>query len=106
MSKNKNIIAAYFIPFGLKQICDIILIIASIVLLVGMFVPPVAVQIVGFALFIVGSGLAIIRLVRVLIAKTTKMNPEKRNSIINIIIMSCVFCVALFGLIYTCVTMA
>lgn len=91
---------SYFSGFGLKQVCDIILISASIVLVVGMFVEPVAVAIVGFALFIVGSSVSIVRGIMTLMRKISRTSPEFRNAVVNVIVMTIVFGLSIFGLVY------
>lgn len=100
MADNGNNFKSYFSHFGLRQICDITLLTAAIILLVGMFVQPVAVKIVGFVLFIVGSIIAIVRMILILVRGVNKSSPEFRNAIVNLVIMSVVFCLSLFGLIY------
>lgn len=100
MADNGKNNRSYFSHFGLRQICDITLLTASVVLIVGMFVQPVAVRIVGFALFIVGAITSIVRMILILTHGVNKMSPEFRNAIVNLVIMSVVFCLSLFGLIY------
>ncbi len=95
----------YFSEFGLRQVCDIILLSAAVTLIVGMFVRPVAVTIVGFALFIVGSAMSVVRTVLVLRSGVFRASPEFRNAVVNLVIMSVVFALAMFGLIYNIVTM-
>ncbi len=95
----------YFSHFGLRQICDIMLLAAAIVLIVGMFVEPVAVRIVGFSMFIVGSVMSIVRMIMVFARGINKSSPEFKNAVVNTIIMSVVLCLSLFGLIYCSVYM-
>ena len=96
---------SYFSHFGIKQVCDITLIAASIVLIVGMFVEPVAVAITGFALFIAGAAVSIVRVLLVMTRKISHSSPEFKNALVNIIIMTIVLALAIFGLVYNCIYM-
>ena len=98
MENNKK--TGYFSVFGLRQACDLLLIIASVFLIVGMFVEPLWVTIVGFSLFIVGALISIVRMLIVARSSVKNSSPELRNAIINIVIMTVVFGLAVFGLIY------
>lgn len=85
--------------------CDIILLTAAVTLIVGMFVRPIAVTIAGFALFMIGSALSVVRTVLVVRSDVFRASPEFRNAVVNLVIMSVVFALATFGLIYNIVTM-
>lgn len=99
--KKKN----YFSDFGFRQVCDITLLTAAIVLIIGLFVDPVWVILTGLSLFIVGSVMAGVRTVLILTRGAGKSSPEFRNAVINIVIMSVVFALSVFMLIYTCVNL-
>lgn len=103
MSDGNKKTKSYFADFGIKQVCDIVLIAASIVLVVGMFVEPPAVAITGFALFIVGSAVSIARVLTILTRKISRSSPEFGNALVNLVIMTIVFALSIFGLVYNCV---
>ena len=63
MAKKKNIFQRYFENFGLKQICDILMLIALVVLIVGWIICETTqiVLYVAFGLFILTALLGIIK---------------------------------------------
>ena len=102
MAKNKNIFRRYFEDFGLKQICDILMIISLILLIVGWILWQTTdiVYLVAFGLFALTSALRIIRCFGIIHAEPNKRSPERRAAVVNAVIMGIVFVVAMFGLIY------
>ena len=109
MKKNKkpNIFARYFANFGLRQICDILMVLGALTLLVGLFVSISAVRasvvilIVGLCIYIVGCIVALVRTVSVLVnKKINHRSPEYKKAIVNTIIMGLIFALAVFGLVY------
>lgn len=106
-NKKKNIFARYFENFGLRQICDMLMIIGAITLLVGLFVSisayraSVVVLVVGLCIYIVGCVIALVRTVSVLISKKINhRSPEYKRAIVNTVIMGVILALAIFGLIY------
>lgn len=102
VKRKKNFIAAYFMPFGLKQICDILLVTAAIVLLVGLCVQgsTFVVAFVGALLMAVGASLALFRTIRVLISDINRHSATYRNAIINTVIMGVMLALAVFVAIF------
>lgn len=98
-AKKKNFIQAYFSDFGVRQICDFLMLGGAIVLLVGIFVSEIVIA-VGLGIYLVATALAIFRSVRVLCSKINHRSPEYKNAIINTVIMGVIFALALFGFIY------
>lgn len=98
-AKKQNFIQAYFSNFGLRQICDFLMLGGAIVLLVGVFVSNLVIT-VGLGIYLVATAMAIVRSVMVLCSKINKRSPEYKNAIINTVIMSVIFALALFGFIY------
>ncbi|MDE6398626.1 MAG: hypothetical protein K2L51_04835 [Clostridiales bacterium] len=98
-AKKKNFIQAYFSDFGIRQICDFLMLGGAIVLLVGVFVSEIVIT-VGLGIYLVATALAIFRSVRVLCSKINHRSPEYKNAIINTVIMGVIFALALFGFIY------
>lgn len=99
-AKKRNFIQAYFSDFGIKQICDFLMLIGAVVLLIGMFVSEIVIT-VGLGIYIAATALAIFRSVRVLVSKINHRSPEYKNAIINTVIMGLIFALALFGFIYS-----
>ena len=98
-AKKQNFIQAYFSDFGLRQICDFLMLGGAIVLLVGIFVSDLVIA-VGLGIYLAATALAIFRSVRVLFSKINHRSPEYKNAIINTVIMGVIFALALFGFIY------
>ena len=98
-AKKQNFIAAYFSNFGLRQICDILMVIGAVVLIVGLCTVDIVLTI-GFGVYAVAAALAIVRAAAVLASGINHRAPEYKNAIVNTVIMSLIFVLALFGLIY------
>lgn len=98
-AKKRNFIQAYFSDFGVRQICDFLMLGGAIVLLVGLFVSEIVIA-VGLGIYLAASCLAIFRSVRVLCSKINHRSPEYKNAIVNTVIMGVIFALALFGFIY------
>ncbi|MBR2988793.1 MAG: hypothetical protein IKC64_03615 [Clostridia bacterium] len=106
-NKKSNIFARYFANFGLRQICDILMVLGALTLLVGLFVSisahraSVVILTVGLCIYIVGCIIALVRTVSVLVnKKINHRSPEYKKAIINTVIMGLIFALAVFGLIY------
>ncbi len=97
--KKKNFIAAYFSHFGIRQICDLCMLIGGIILIVGLCTTDL-VAAIGLGFYMVATVLAIIRSVLVLTSGINKRSPEFKSSIINVVIMSLIFALAVFGFIW------
>ena len=97
--KKQNFVAAYFSHFGLRQICDLCMLIGGIILIVGLCTNDL-VAAVGLGFYIVATALAIIRSVKVLVSGINKRSPEYTSSVINVIIMSLIFALAVFGFVW------
>lgn len=105
--KKKNFIAAYFTPFGLRQICDILMVTAAIVLIIGLGVHAhtFVVALVGVIMMAVGSAIAIYRAVLVLISDTNRRSMAYKNAITNTVIMGVIFALCVFMIIYIAVVL-
>lgn len=101
-AKKRNFLQAYFSNFGIRQICDLLMLGGAIVLFVGIFVSDLVIA-VGLGIYLAASALAIVRSVLVLASKINRRSPEYKNAIINTVIMGVIFLVALFGFIYALV---
>ncbi len=102
MAKKKNIFQRYFENFGLKQICDILIIVSCVLLIVGwcLWKTTDLVLIIALALFCITSLLAIVRCIAIIHREPNKRSPERRSAIINMAIMCIILVIALVGLIY------
>ena len=106
MAEKKNAIARYFENFGLKQICDIMMLVGAITILVGLFVAissVVASEIIlgiGLGIYIIACILALISTVKVLLSKINHRSPEYKRAIANTIIMGIILALAIFGFIF------
>lgn len=104
--KKQNIFARYFENFGLRQICDMMMVAGAILLIVGLSISAASLSAslivlgVGLGIYIVASGLAIARAVLVLTSKINHRAPEYKRAIVNTVIMGVIFALAVFALIY------
>lgn len=101
--RRKNAFVRYFVPFGLRQICDLLLLSAAIVLIVGMCIYETAttiVLLVGLIMFALGSLLAMVRAIRVLTSGINKRAPEYKHAIVNTVLMGIMLALAVVGIIY------
>ena len=104
--KKQNIFARYFENFGLRQICDMMMVAGAILLIVGLSISAASLSAslivlgVGLGIYIVASGLAIVRVVLVLTSKINHRAPEYKRAIVNTVIMGVIFALAVFALIY------
>lgn len=100
--RSKNPIVRYFTPFGVRQICDILLFVAAITVIVGMIVykSTDVVLIVGISLFLAGALLAVYRSSRILLSGINKRSPEFKSAMVNTIIMGVITVVAILGLVF------
>lgn len=103
VKKKVNPFVLYFKPFGLRQICDFLMLASLVVLIVGLCTNN-TVLLAGFAVMTAASLCAITRSCLTLFSKKVHhRSPEYRSAIINVIIMSVIFALSLFGLIWAIV---
>lgn len=103
VKKKQNIFVSYFVPFGLRQICDLLIVVGSILLIVGLATVD-GVLIAGFVAYAIGAGISIARCCMVLFNKEVNhRDPAYKSAIINVVIMGVLFILAVFGLIWTIV---
>ena len=98
--KKKNIFVRYFTPFGLRQVCDFIMLAGFVLLIVGLATND-NVLLAGFICYAVGALVSIVRCVITLIKTQNHRDPAFKSAIINVSIMGVLFVLALFGLIWT-----
>lgn len=101
--KKKNVFVRYFTPFGLRQVCDLIMLAGVVLLIVGLFNID-GVLLAGFICYAVGSGLSVARCCLTLFNKQINhRDPAYKAAIINAVIMGVLFALAVFGLVWTIV---
>ena len=100
IKRKKNIFVRYFTPFGLRQVCDLIMLIGAILIFAGLLTVD-GVLIAGFICYVIGSGLSIARCCMVLFSKKINhRDPAYKAAIINAVIMGVLFVLAVFGLVW------
>lgn len=104
--KEKNVFKRYFANFGLKQICDMLMIAGAIVLLVALIMSGSVLDVsvlllkIGTGIYIVASVLALVTTVKVLVGKTVHhRSPEYKRAIINTVVAGIILAVAVFGFV-------
>ena len=102
--KKKNILAAYFTPFGLKQICDIAIIVAAILLIIGLCITGYTVALIGSIVMAGGALIAVVRCVKVFFSGINKNSAAYKNAIINTVIMGVILALAIFLAIFIAVS--
>lgn len=103
---SSNPIVNYFVPFGLKQVCDILMIAGAILLIVGLSISKanlsasIVVLGVGLGIYIAASALAIVRCTLVLCSGINHRSPEYKRATVNVSIMAVICALAIFGLVW------
>ena len=101
--KKKNVFVRYFTPFGLRQVCDLVMLVGVILLIVGLFNLD-GVLLAGFICYAVGAGLSVARCCLVLFSKKINhRDPAYKSAIVNASIMGVLFALAVFGIVWTIV---
>lgn len=101
--KKKNVFVRYFTPFGLRQVCDLVMLVGVILLIVGLCNLD-GVLLAGFICYAIGSGLSVVRCCTVLFSKKINhRDPAYKAAIVNAVIMGVLFALAVFGLVWTIV---
>ena len=99
--KQQNALVRYFVPFGIKQLSDILMLAASIILIVGLCIYeklPVLI-VVGLGIFIVGALLSLIKSVAVM-RSANRRSPEYKNAIASLVIVIIMLVIAVFGIVW------
>lgn len=101
--KKQNAFVRYFTPFGLKQVCDLVMLAGFVLLIVGLCTND-WVLFAGFVCYCLGAGASVALCVKIMLERREhKKDPSYKSARINVIVMSVLFAVALFGLIWTLV---
>ena len=103
VKKKRNAFVRYFTPFGVRQVCDLLMLAGFILLIVGLFTVD-GVLLAGFITYALGAGMSVARCCTVLFSKKINhRDPAYKSAIINACIMGVLFALAVFGLIWTIV---
>lgn len=98
--KHKNVFIRYFTPFGLRQVCDLVMLVGVVLLIVGLCKIDGA-MLAGFICYAVGSAISIARCCLTLFSKKINhRDPAYKSAIINVAIMGVLFALSLFGIIW------
>jgi len=102
--KKQNAFVRYFTPFGLRQLCEMVLLLAAVITILGLALlggrVTSAVLPIGLILFIIGGLIAVVRAVLVLTGGVNRRSPEFKRAIVNIIIMGLVVAMAALALFW------
>lgn len=99
--RKRNIFVRYFTPFGLRQVCDFVMLAGFVLLIVGLCTND-GVLLAGFICYALGAAASIARCCLILFSKTINhRDPMYKSAIINVCIMGVLFALAVFGLIWT-----
>ena len=99
-AKKQNFIAAYFSDFGMRQICDFLMIAGAVVLIVGLCTTEIVITV---GIYAVAAALAIVRAVKVLVSGINHRAPEYKNAIVSACIMGAIFALTVFGFVWSLV---
>ena len=99
-AKKQNFIAAYFADFGLRQICDFLMLAGAVVIIVGLCTEQIVLT-VGLGIYMAAAALAIVRSLRVLVSGINHRAPEYKNAVVNVIIMAVILALAVFGFVWS-----
>ena len=103
IKRKKNIFIRYFTPFGVRQVCDLLMLVGMILIFVGLGTVD-GVLIAGFICYVLGSCLSLVRCGMVLFSKNVNhRDPAYKAAIINAVIMGVLFALAVFGLVWVLV---
>lgn len=100
--KKQNIFVQYFTPFGIRQVCDFVMLAGFVLLIVGLCTND-GVLLAGFICYCVGAAVSIARCCITLFGTKNHRDPAFKSAIINVSIMGVLFALSLFGLIWTIV---
>ena len=98
--KKKNIFVRYFTPFGLRQVCDLVMLAGFVLLIVGLCTND-SVLLAGVIGYAVGAAMSVVRCCLVLFSKKINhRDPVYKSAIINVCIMGVLLALAVFGIIW------
>lgn len=103
VKKKRNAFVRYFTPFGLRQVCDLVMLVGFVLLIVGLCTVD-GVLLSGFICYALGAAMSVARCCLVLFSKNVNhRDPAYKSAIVNVVIMGVLFALAVFGLVWTIV---
>lgn len=100
VKKKRNAFVRYFTPFGLRQVCDMVMLVGAILLIIGLCNLD-GVLLAGFICCAVGSAISVVRCCLVLFSKKINhRDPVYKSAIINTVIMGILFCLSVFAIVW------
>lgn len=89
-NKKQNVFVAYFKPFGLRQVCDIMMLVSAILIIISLCIQETGLLLmtIGLAFFIVPAALSMIRAIVFLTGNVNKRSPEFKKAITIIVFMA------------------
>lgn len=103
VKKKRNVFVRYFTPFGLRQVCDLVMLVGVVLLIVGLFNYD-AILLAGFICYATGAAISVVRCCLVLFSKKINhRDPAYKSAIINAAIMGVLLALSVFGIIWTVV---
>lgn len=98
--KKSNFIVEYFRGFGLRQLVGLIIIACSIALIFGLIFKSEMTLIIAFSVYAAAAFLSMAMSI-VTMTKNHPRSPEFKRAMVNLIIMTVIFAIALFASIFT-----
>jgi len=100
--KKQNVFVRYFVPFGIRQLCDIMMLVASVLLIIGLaaYESLEVLIVVGLAMFAVAALLSLVRSIKVMTSNINHRAPEYKNAVANLVLAIIILALAVFGMIW------
>ncbi|MDR1138370.1 MAG: hypothetical protein LBK70_00645 [Clostridiales bacterium] len=98
IAKRQNILMRYLTPFGLKQLADLLIVVASMLIIVGINTNE-TVMTIALVLYILGSVLAISKCLTILFGNINRRSPVYKSARVNAIVMGVILILSILGLI-------
>ena len=98
--RKRNFFAEYFRTFGLRQLIGLVMVACSIALIFGLIFRSEITLLIAFSVYSAAALCSILMSVLTMI-KNNRRSPEFKRAMINLIIMTVIFALALFAAIFT-----
>ena len=98
--RKSNFLVEYFKNFGLRQLVGLIMVASAIALIFGLIFKSELTLLIGFSAYAAAALLSMVMSI-VTMTKNHRHSPEFKRAMVNLIIMTVIFGIALFASIYT-----
>ncbi|HEY8443314.1 MAG TPA: hypothetical protein VIL24_00715 [Clostridia bacterium] len=98
--RKRNFLAEYFKNFGLRQTVGLVITACAIALIFGLIFKSELTLLIGFSVYAAAAFLSMLMSISAM-TKNHRRSPEFKRAMVNLIIMTVIFAVALFASIYT-----